>query len=408
MDNEKKKIAFFVQSFPVISETFIMNQIVELIRAGHQVDIFASHRPKVMKIHDAVHAHQILEKVTYLDSLPLSRVRKLTIFFSRLIRHLNRRNLALFFYYINYLITFKKRYISFYTVIYFLDKPSYDIVHSHYGFSGKLVTDLRSIGLMRHAKLVTTFHGYDFRVEKGYYEKLFQSGDVFTVNTKYSLQKLHEIGCPEHKIKILPVGFDSNLFTQAITHPSVDKRIFTLIFIGRLYAIKAPDVFIDICRELKETAPFEFRAFVIGEGDMFKVLEEQVQKNGLNQQVNMLGSLKQSEIHQYLQLSDVFVLTGREIDGYAETQGLVVQEAQAMGVPVVVSNIGGIAEGILPEETGFAIQELNAASFAAKIIWLHNHPEERKKMGDKAREFSRQHYTSETLNQRLIDIYQGR
>jgi glycosyltransferase involved in cell wall biosynthesis len=67
---------------------------------------------------------------------------------------------------------------------------------------------------------------------------------------------------------------------------------------------------------------------------------------------------------------------------------------------------GGIAEGIIRDETGFAISGLDACAFAEKISWLYNHPNQRRLMGEKAAVFSKQHYSSEHLNKKLIQIYQ--
>jgi colanic acid/amylovoran biosynthesis glycosyltransferase len=240
-----------------------------------------------------------------------------------------------------YVIKGKKRFVSFYNVIHFLDKPNYDIVHAHYGFSGKIVADFKSIGLLRKSKMVTTFHGFDFIVENGYYQRLFQLGDKFTVNTNYSRQKLVELGCPENKICILPVGFDAKLFNTSNIKVDSSNSVFTIIFIGRLYAIKAPDFFISICELLKYQHNILFRVWVVGDGDMYNQLQEMIVNKGLSEEVALLGSRKQSEIQELFQQSDVFVLTGSEVGGYAETQGLVVQEAQAMGLPVVVSDVRG-------------------------------------------------------------------
>lgn len=99
------------------------------------------------------------------------------------------------------------------------------------------------------------------------------------------------------------------------------------------------------------------------------------------------------------------MLTGREVDGYAETQGLVVQEAQAMGLPVVVSDIGGIAEGIIRDETGFAITGFHADAYAEKIVWLYQHAAQRKAMGIKAAAFAAAHYNSTHLIHQLLAIY---
>ena len=59
--SKKLKIAVVVNQFPSISETFVLDQIVGLIELGHQVDIFAFHKPKnYSKIHEKIKKHNLL------------------------------------------------------------------------------------------------------------------------------------------------------------------------------------------------------------------------------------------------------------------------------------------------------------------------------------------------------------
>ena len=84
--------------------------------------------------------------------------------------------------------------------------------------------------------------------------------------------------------------------------------------------------------------------------------------------------------------SDLFVFPGiHDKHGRAETQGLVLQEAQAMELPVIVSDVGGMKYGMINDITGFVVEEKNIAGFVDKIELLIADKELRKEMGKQGR-----------------------
>jgi len=59
------KIAFIVNEFPTLSETFILNQITGLLDLGHEVEIFAEFNPGEKKVHSDVEKYRLMERVHY-------------------------------------------------------------------------------------------------------------------------------------------------------------------------------------------------------------------------------------------------------------------------------------------------------------------------------------------------------
>ncbi len=59
------KIAFIVNEFPKLSETFILNQITGLLDLGHDIEIFAKKKSKDNKIHSDVEKYRLMERVNY-------------------------------------------------------------------------------------------------------------------------------------------------------------------------------------------------------------------------------------------------------------------------------------------------------------------------------------------------------
>ena len=395
------KILYLVGAFPLISESFIVNQIVDMIDRKHNIKIFST-QAIPPPYHQSVIEHGLIEKTTFSYYLShadsLKKTMKLmfsstTLFFSlpRLYFHIK-------------LVERKSFNSSVLFLIEFLQKQKFDVVHVHFGFNAVLVERLKNMGLLKGAKFVTTFHGCDMHdVNKGLYDKLFSAGDLFTVNSEYSKSKLIKLGCSPERIKTLPVGLDTFFFVKK--QASVNQGVFYLLFIGRLIELKAPDLLVRICVELKRRA-FSFKCVIIGDGELKEKLQSQIKELELEKEVLLLGRLTQQQIIQEMQHADVFVYPGiYDKTGRAETQGLVIQEAQSMGLPVIVSNVGGVPEGLVNGETGFVVEEKDIEGFVEKICRLYSDRDLCFNMGEKGREFVIKNYDSRVLGDRLEKLY---
>jgi len=396
-------IAFFVTKFPSLSETFIANQVIALENTGHTVHIFSQQRPPTDEsVHQMVTDAGLLKKTFYLNDIPQARIGKIKALLCKLISNMPVRSFQIVFR-----SAFKNTTkLSVYDLIHFLDKPDYNVLHAHFGQNGNYVTELLNLGLYPKAKFITTFHGYDLDQklkENNFYSLLFSTCNLFTVNTNYSRNLLIKLGCEENKIKVLPVGLDSRAFKK-IEKTDTNKEI-QLLFVGRLIKLKGPLVFVKICQLLKEKNAFNFKAVIIGEGAMFEELKAAIKLANLDEVVELVGGRTQEEVMQYMDNSDIFVLPGIVVNGLSEAQGLVIQEAQAMQLPVLISDAGGMAEGIQEGITGFVLKQNDVEAFAEKIAYLHRYPDEAIRMGKKGRQFVEKNFDVKRLNEKLLEIY---
>jgi colanic acid/amylovoran biosynthesis glycosyltransferase len=392
------KIAFFVTKFPTLSETFIANQIIALQNSGHIVHIFSQQQSNDNQVHEMVKRAGLLRNTFYLNNKPSSRSGKIISLLSVLVKHATIKRIKQVLY-----MAFKgNRGLSVYDLIHYLDKPDYDVVHAHFGQNGVYVKYLRQYGIFSEAKFITTFHGYDMMFEPPFYQHLFESDVIVTANSEYSKKQLLKLNCPVQKINILPVGLNIEHFTRGISFPDVP---FRLLFVGRLVPLKAPDFFVRICKELVTRKQIKFRALIVGDGELRQELEQQITNLGLNSVIELAGAKTQEEIKTYMANSDVFILPGITDNGRAETQGLVIQEAQAMKLPVIVSDAGGMKEGVLDVVTGFVLPQNDLYGFVDKIEQLALDNNLRETMGAAGRKFIERAYDSKILNEKLLSIY---
>src|SRR5690606_21303860 len=110
---------------------------------------------------------------------------------------------------------------------------------------------------------------------------------------------------------------------------------------------------------LRDKIDKEFELLIIGDGPDYNFLQSMINDLNLENIATLLGSMTQERIKDYFSSSDIFLFPGicDPDTRRCETQGLVIQEAQAMEVPVVVSDVGGMKYGLIDGVTGFVVKE---------------------------------------------------
>jgi colanic acid/amylovoran biosynthesis glycosyltransferase len=404
------KIAFIVGSFPLLSETFILNQITGLIERGHQVDIYASDPGDRSKIHPAVEKYNLLDRTYYLPEIPqnffwrsLKAINLLKTYWHtdprRLLRSLN-------------IIQYGKSAASwrlFYAAIAGLGKETYDIVHCQFGtlsFWGML---FRKINAPK-AKLVVSFRGYDisqFVQEQGdrVYDRTFTEADLFLPNCDFFKRRLLKLGCDEKKICTHYSGIDCDRFYYTPRHLEPDEKI-RIITTGRLVEKKGIAYSIRAVAQLAKIYPnLEYK--IIGSGILRSELQQLIQDLGVSDLVQLIGKKHQQEIIEILQESHILIapsITAR--DGNQDAPVNVLKEAMAMGLPAIGTYHGGIPELIEDGVSGFLVPERDPEAIAARLQYLIAHPDIWKTMGAAGRERVEKYFNMQTLNDELVEIYQ--
>ena len=414
---KKYKIAFVVNEFPSVSQTFILNQITDMLERGHEVKIYSFKKKKVNLIHQAVEHYKLLEKTTYFRYPPYSGIKKAgwIVFFT--VSNFN----ALIH---EPVFTFSKpgsllkaiRNLSLSrSFAAFLRTTAFDIVHAHFGQRGAMIANLMAKGLQYKFKFVVTFHGYDLdpcKIDryKIAYRNIFLRADAVTVNTIYLRNILLKVRPDLKKVFVLPAGLSTDQYRKRPIISDGDRNFFTIIYCGRFIELKAPDLAVRIVNILVHERGFRnIRLRMIGTGELTGTVENLINEFGLQEHVSLLGTLSQDNVVDEMNKAHLFLLPGihEKKTGRAETQGLVIQEAQAMELPVVVSDAGGMKYGLLDGVSGFVIKEGDIEGFADKIELLINNEQMRATMAKAGRDFVVKTFDTKILGDKLSEIYDG-
>lgn len=411
--NKMPTIAFVCNGFPIVSETFITNQISHALASGYRVEIHADYfnRDDYYFLPKTLLQKNLIENLSLNITIPEKKPARIFIAISSALR---TKKLAALFKSLNPLL-FKSNGLNlrnFFSISSFLDSAHPDLIHAHFGPNGVKAVNAKLLGLI-NCPIITSFHGYDAHFtdqtknpKREYYRALFKHGDLFLVNGNYLQNQLMELGCPKHKIEVLRLGIDLKLFaTRKLTKFSSEKNI-KLITVGRLVAFKNQRLGIHILKWLRKRG-WSASYTLVGDGPEKENLIKLADELGVSDHVLFLGKVGTVEISNILAEHDIFLMTSdKDKTGRVETQGLVTAEAQASGLPVLALGTGGTADTIKDGETGFLIANKTENQIIELISELMK-PENYQKFSEAAVNFVHREFDLEKTQINLTQTYNG-
>jgi colanic acid/amylovoran biosynthesis glycosyltransferase len=400
------KIAIVVPIFPNIMQPYILNHILFLKDRDMLSKIIASTGKETF--HDKLksNANHIFDNVIYINTCGFKNV------FRELLASLCRSNI--FWIIKESLMPFQLIDLKKYGAIYFIKKvakqqvlfnSSFDIIHSHSLFSSY---DFLFLKEHYNIPLLTTYHGdWPQGVQPLAHHKIEQvlnTGDMFLVNTQFAKKKLLSLGCNESKVIILPQGIDLEQFYFVDRFLQFEKII--LLSVTRLSTEKGLHYAIEAVAHFSQHINVEYR--IVGDGPEMQSLKSLAETLRVMDKVKFLGCLNQKQlIDQYKEAHILLHPSVHVNNGATETQGVVMQEAQAMGLPVIATKIGGIPECIKDGETGLLVEDKNAHAIAQKIQFLLDHPDHYKALSLAGRRDVEDRFDINKIGARLLTIYKN-
>ena len=215
------------------------------------------------------------------------------------------------------------------------------------------------------------------------YKILFQKvAHVSSVGEKAVEDFIKTIDYPKHKTSVIRRGIpikelpDSEVHMKLKNKLGLEKEDRLVIHIGNFSPEKNHEFLLDIFSEIKNDNP-NIKLICVGNGTLFKKIEQEIRKNKLEDTVFLLGFKK--EIPELLAASDCFVLSSK-IEGVPG----VILEAATQKVPSVATNVGGVSEVLNDGETGYLINNFNKIEFKHKLEFLLSNDEVRQSLGENA------------------------
>jgi len=289
------------------------------------------------------------------------------------------------------------------------------IVHTHTAKAGAIGRIAAKI--MRVPIIIHTFHGHVFHsyfkpfktklfilLEK-FFSLLSDKIIVISKNQYEDIVNKYRVATP-NKTCIIPLGFQFETFRiKADKNELRFRKIFgfsekdiIVASVGRLVPIKNHNMFIDCASKFKHYDKHPVKFVIVGDGELRSQLESYINQLGLNDFVTITGWV--TNMAQVYQEVDLLVLTSNN-----EGTPVTIIEANAMGIPVVATNVGGIPDIIINGENGFLVPPNDIESMSKMLKILIEEPLVRKQMGEQGKIIAQKHFDANRLTQDIDNLY---
>lgn len=376
------RVGIVVRSFPRLSQTFVLSEILALERLGLPLEVFALTDPREPIIQPEVAA--VRAPIHYLRAVPSAVPRALG--------YLARRVTQPRGYAAASRLTLLRQAAHLARLV--RDRQVHHL-HAHFAHDPTLVTLLAS--LEAGVPFSFTTHARDlYQVpQRALAERAARATHVVTccqANATYLAAV-----APATDVRVILHGVDVERF-----RPGGPAEPGLIVSAGRLVEKKGFDVLLAACQRL---ATREFRCVIYGDGPLRGELDAQIDRLGLAGRVNLAGACTQRELERALQRAEVFALTPLHgADGDRDGIPNVLLEAMACGLPVVSANAGGVSEAVEHGVTGLLAEPGDAAAVAGHLAALLDDEGRRRRLGAAARQAAVERFDARVWAGRLAAL----
>lgn len=207
--------------------------------------------------------------------------------------------------------------------------------------------------------------------------------DQFIAVSETTARQMSDYGLPEPRIMVIPPSLEILAAPTSQAVADLRRQLLgeegkiLIVSVARLDRQKGVDILIAAAAEVIKSR-LDVRFIVVGDGSEKSEICDLIQQVGIGQFFHLVGSCDNPRI--YLEASDIFVLASRW-----EALPLAIPEAYRAGLPVVATDVGGVAE-IVSDRVGAVVPSENPAALAQALLRIASNNELRKKMAAQARQ----------------------
>ena len=373
------KIGYVLKRFPRLSETFILNEILELERLGAQIQIYSLIDVTLLEAESLRHGlvRELKSPVAYLT--PRQPLKKWRVkvgrfddsgFVQRSLKEICGGD-----------VPHDSILLLLAALLGNLARAQgVGHLHAHFGTEAThlamLVSRLAGIpySFTAHAKDI-----YDQSVDGALLRQKIREAKFVVTVSDYNRRHLAELVTEEMATKLIRLynGIDLDRFQP---DQSTLRKSDLILAVGRLEQKKGFQDLIQACALLGDTRPV--RCLIVGEGRERQTLENEIRRLSLGEQVVLAGAQTQEQLIKTFKLATVLVLPCViSSTGDRDALPTVLLEAMAAGLPVISTRLAGIPEIIEDGKTGLLVPPGEPAQLARAIAEVLDHPELQQSFG---------------------------
>jgi len=314
-----------------------------------------------------------------------------------------------------------------------------DVVHTHKAKAGaagriaamiyKWATPAALVLRPRSCRIVHTYHGHIFHSYYGPAKtRLFIAIEralarfctdrivVISEQQRREIREVFRVGRSE-QFRVIPLGIDIVASPAAVAPGAFRREIgaasadVLIGIVGRLCEVNNHSMFLEAAaRLIRDAAVSDVRFVVIGDGHLRGRLESLASDLGISDRVVFTGF--RGDVQTLYSELDIVALTSLN-----EGTPLTLIEAMSQGAPVVATEVGGVSdimgahaesrEGFSIWDHGLTTRTLDVDGFARAVSYLAQRPEMRREMGERGRQFVREHLSRERLVSDITEFYRS-
>ncbi|MFA5761880.1 MAG: glycosyltransferase family 4 protein [Dehalococcoidales bacterium] len=271
-----------------------------------------------------------------------------------------------------------------------------------------------SVGLRHNRPIPSIVDRFAFFIEN----QLIKRAKKTTIANEIIAEKLvKQAKVKPNRVQIVPIGVDTTQYnpnhnTTEITKKYRLENSNIVLFVGRIcadkgveYLIKAADIVIN--HHHKNDVLFlivgpseQFDANNIKAGSYTEKVNQLVADYSLQQNIIFTGIVPiDDKIKLYTACDMVVIPSVVDLDPQVQI------EAMASGKPVIGTNVGTMPRRITDGQSGFIVEPADEKQLAEKITYLLDNPDEREKMGIRARKTVEENYSAEQMALRMLEVF---
>jgi glycosyltransferase involved in cell wall biosynthesis len=417
--SNKRQIGYLLRSYPRLSQTFILNEILALEKVGISIQIFALTDPHEKVVQKQV--NQVQAPVHYLDEDPGPRP---------LMNLLNENARVARLYLKGYLrslvyiaahagidkgYTASNRWECFLQAVHLINLlilneqstgKKIDHLHAHFAHDPTLIAYV--VHCITGIPFTFTAHARDlFQVpEKPLIDRIAQARAVITC-CQANLEYLEQIApSQQSKFSLVYHGVNLEDFEQnpnVGTSSSPDSPL--ILSVGRLVEKKGFQDLLQALLMVKMSGQ-RFRCAIYGDGPLGQPLREWIEEHNMTGEIILKGDITQQELISVYQNASLFILTPVQTeDGDRDGIPNVLLEAMAVGLPVITTAVSGIPELVENNQNGLLYQPHDVDGISSGIIELLGNADKRWQLGSAASKKVREQFDVAEAAKRLTALF---
>ena len=407
MKKPPARIGFLVKTFPRLSETFILNEILGLQTMGWTLQIYSLKRPVEEPVHPGVACVQAPAR--YVPSLRpagswLDPLKALAAHAVLIAKRPATYGAAAWRYFTQTRAARVKEFVQAGWLAADLERKGITHLHAHFANAPTAVAEI--VHWLSGIPFSFTAHAKDiYTTDERDLARRMEAATATLTCTAFNARHLRQIAGAKATVELAYHGIDTHRFTamRAKDQAGDETGMPVVLTVGRFSEKKGLEDLICACALLRNRG-VRFRCVMVGYGALEDRLKELRSELGLETVISMPGRLAQPQVIEQFRRAAVFALPCVVLDN-GDRDGIpnVLLESMAAGVPVVTTDVSGIAEVVTDGETGWLVKPHDPLMLADAIAYVLSHGSESVRVAANARERVEREFSLAASAQRVHD-----